>query len=747
MATLAEIGEALKRADAAGNVEDARRLAQAYATMKNAGSSTPATAADTPPTGAVPGSRAYADWAVQRARAGKELPKVEGSVPLSSKIEDELKSPGGKFNAAFTATVNSVPLIGSKMLEGAEALRAAIHGVPVEDVQRETRLTQEANPIATTMGNVTGTVAPFVLAATVPVVSTILGLDVGAPMAANMILGGASQKVISMADTAIRGGTDEPIINAGGIEISPSDLAAAGGVAGPLVGKGLGWAAKKGGEFIGDVGRGLQSAADPKAGAQNLMTKVARADVEAGNFMTPADEAAAALNGQPVINADRFGRGTQTLARVAANKDPIAAETLSETVQDRFLTQNARAADWVTRNTGAPTNVYAAREALGKSARIANDGNYRIAYNAPEAASIWNDEIADLMIAPSFRKAIDKATKTGLEDAALTGDVPVKNPFRFRKDGTYTLTTQPDGSLAVPSLKFWDYVQRNLRTEASKLARRGDADGARRVTQQRQALLSSLDEAVPTFKTARAGAAAAFGAEDALEAGQKFATAKLSDLPEAAANIAKFSAPEKRLFASGFASSLIDKIGRTGDTTNVINTVFDSPQAREQIRLALGARAAQELENFVRVEDIMHSTKRAVQSGSNTTQQQIAAGISAGSQRLGIGYGTGVGLSGGQMNPGNWNPAAWTAAALVAGGRVAAKVLGKNIDQKVMQEVAKALSSNDPAAIQRVIQNASRSSKTADAIKAIEHGVSTMVKGAGAGASAGMATAQPEMVN
>lgn len=93
MATLEQIEAALRKADAAGNVDDARRLAAAYREMQ---SQLPEPQAETlpsgqtaqPPSGLKPGTREYADWAAQNARAGNKLPQVGEHQTTESNILD-----------------------------------------------------------------------------------------------------------------------------------------------------------------------------------------------------------------------------------------------------------------------------------------------------------------------------------------------------------------------------------------------------------------------------------------------------------------------------------------------------------------------------------------------------------------------------------------------------------------------------------------------------------------------------------
>lgn len=96
-ATLQRIEAALRAADAAGNVDDARRLAAAYREMQSATSIGPIARPEPgsygnaiAPEGLKPGTREYADWAAQQARAGKKLPTVSEHQTTESSILDPL---------------------------------------------------------------------------------------------------------------------------------------------------------------------------------------------------------------------------------------------------------------------------------------------------------------------------------------------------------------------------------------------------------------------------------------------------------------------------------------------------------------------------------------------------------------------------------------------------------------------------------------------------------------------------------
>lgn len=193
MATLEQIGEALRRADAAGNVEDAKALAAAYRQMQ--------TAAGGPPAGAQPGSKAYADWAVSQARAGQKLPQV------SKVIEFEAPKPNGLMDKAFTAAgsfIEGVPVAGPTLIDLAKQGRAAYQGMSQEQVNAEFAAAKEANPLTSMAGNVTGAIASLAPFGATALGGKLLGMTGSLP--SRIALGGLSGGVISGADTAARGG-------------------------------------------------------------------------------------------------------------------------------------------------------------------------------------------------------------------------------------------------------------------------------------------------------------------------------------------------------------------------------------------------------------------------------------------------------------------------------------------------------------------------------------------------------------
>lgn len=224
MATLEQIAEALRRADAAGNADDARALAQAYRSMQGQGSREAA-----PPPDLKPGSKEYGIWARDQAVAGNKLPQVSAPQP-----EYDGPAPnsdiGSKLHAAAGSFLEGVPVAGPTLIDWAKQGRAAVQNMSPEEVNSEFDQAREANPISSGAGGVTGAVLPLLALSTIPGADRLLGAvgSTGARIGTGAVSGG----VISAADTAARGGDIKDVGLAGGIG------AAVGGAL-PLIGGGI----------------------------------------------------------------------------------------------------------------------------------------------------------------------------------------------------------------------------------------------------------------------------------------------------------------------------------------------------------------------------------------------------------------------------------------------------------------------------------------------------------------------------
>lgn len=692
-----------------------------------------------PPSGLRPGTQEYAQWAAEQARAGNQLPQVSRNpnsaeakyddalervrrTQFADMTDDQWKS----YSDSVLAPVNVTQQGGmSSTLGFGDEIAGVVAGFggaarqalgsegdsfarSFDDVQalEEARYNlgaEQNGPVgqAVEIAGSLATLAPARNAAGI-LASQVIGPTTQAARRAPGLVGTAINS--SLAGGLM--GAAEGFGRASGPIENRVEGAKAGGIAGATIGA----AVPIGTAGLGLTGRLAYNAAAPTVRAamdasgeavRRLGVAFGR-DAAAGNVMNRVDEAAARAAGLPLSNVDRGGETVRALARSVANQNPEARQTLTNLAQDRFRTQADRASNFVRRVMGGATDDVALQTRLENGARASNRPAYQSAYNEQAARAIWNPRIRQLMQSDIFRGAINAAESAGTDQAAIQGGKAVRNPFVFSQDGNITLRQMPDGSRALPSLEFWDIVQRNLRRVQKTAQRAGDDTLASTADQLRRALNTELDTAVPKFQKARAGAYEFFQAEDALEAGRN-AVRATDRVPEAKQAHSKMSAADKDAAAVGYASSLIDMVNKAQDRGNVIESLFSSPARRELNELFLGKARAQQIEAYVRVEMLADRLRGSL--GNSTTARQLV--------ELGIGGGAGFALSGDWMG-------ALSGAALTRGGRY----VGEKVDAKVMEELAKLLTSRDPKAIERAVQQASLSPAWMAAVRQLSDNIS-----------------------
>lgn len=544
-----------------------------------------------------------------------------------------------------------------------------------ENMQRQQEIDAydtENHPIARTAGQVAGAVALPVRAA--PAGATFL-----ARVGHSAAIGGGMGAAYGFGSGD--GGLEERVPRA----FRGLWTGALGGGAAPVALSGIG----KGAQAIGNKFGILRGAVAPEAEAARRVSSALSRDSAAGSQgLSRAELAAAQADGVPVVVGDMGGEATRALARSATNTSPEARDVLTRVVSDRFAGQSGRIADDVASLSPLGANATASLDQLKAAAQAANRPAYAKAY-AQGARGVWDADLAQLVRAPDLADAIRKASRTGANKAVADGFKPVANPFVIDEAGNAVLRTAKDGSQAIPTLQFWDHVKRNLDDTINAARRSGNGNAASDAIALKEMLVAKLDQAVPSYADARRGAASFFGAEDALEAGQKFVTAvgKNADFAKA---ISKMSEPEKKLFAEGFSSALSSRIRELSDRRDIIGAIFSSPASRERVRMALGLEGMAKLEARMRVESIMDSLRTAVKGNSTTVRQLAEAGMAGG-------------LAGGLA--GGWDPKTISMGALL--GAVARRGVIK-VDERVARNVGDMLASNDPKVIEKALSLAAR---------------------------------------
>lgn len=559
-----------------------------------------------------------------------------------------------------------------------------------ETVKREreaNKAAEERHAIASGAGQVAGILATLPLAGGASQAATLGGRALAAARQGAVYggLSGAGEGE-GAADTATKAASGTVL---GGL---------VGGVAAPAIevaGQGIRYLTKK-------VGNTIRGATDPEAEAARQYLTALEADRQADpNFisrMTPAE-----FHASPDARLMDLGGGAvRRLADVASMTSPKAQTMLKHEIDQRFEGQSGRFSDWFRSNFHYP-DAYGQQQALDQVAKTVNGPNYAKAYKEG-SKGVWSPELERLTGAPSLQEALFGAVKPLKDRGIVAGyKLPRQNPFvPGDKPGTIKLREINGGKATiVPELAFWDQAVRNLSGRIGELERSGNRTRMRDLVQLKNELTAELDRLVPSYKGARQGAAGFFGAENALEAGQKFVTSNAISLSEARAALAKMTPAERRLFQDGFVSDFVDKvINTTGDRRDILQKIANNPQARAKLELVLGREKYAEVEAKIRVEGIFDEVRKAVQGNSWTARRLYDMGLAGGA---------GLGAHGSYSTDPKEIATGALIAALASGG--------KKINTQVATKLAEMLISRDPAVVQKGFKAISGNSRIMDALR------------------------------
>lgn len=543
---------------------------------------------------------------------------------------------------------------------------------------------EEQNPIASTVGNVAGAIA-------LPVGGILNGATLGARAARGAGVGA----VFGGLSGAGEGVTPEDRMGraASGMAVG----GAIGGVAAPVV-EGV---VQGGRAALQPLITGFRGATNPQGeAARRVATAIRRdmqADPNATSRLTAGEFGASAQNGGPATIMDLGGETTRSLARSAANTSPEGRNALNGAINDRFEGQSGRVTDWLRSAFNYP-DAGAQSQAIQQVAKSVNKPAYAKAYQDGDRG-LWSPELERLTSSPDIVAAMRDAAIKG-KSRAVTDGFGGFNPGVKVENDILTFGKGPNGVPTYPNLQFWDYTKRALDDATNAAKRSGRNEEASVLTQLGQQLRGELDNLVPSYAAARSGAASFFKADNALEAGQNFVTARLANA-DARRALSKMTPQERKLFQDGFVSRYIETIAESGDRRSILNSIAQSPAARDRLNIALGPQRAAELEAGLRVEGIMDLARGAVQGNSTTARQLAELGFAGGAGSLGA-YGAY-----------NSDPQQMTYAA-VAGALLAGK---RGIDTRVARHVAEMLMSNDPQRLRQGIQLLARNGRFMDALR------------------------------
>lgn len=428
---------------------------------------------------------------------------------------------------------------------------------------------------------------------------------------------------------------------------------------------------------------------------------------------SPQDLSILSREGIPATAYDLSGGPkTRRLLEEAATKTEEArssAKDLQQLQAERSASSGIAVGETIDRIAGRPLSVGEEMAAVKKAIKDTNDPNYTAVMSIPENNSLMSISLQRIMESrPVFGKIIKDVNETW----ANSGRVP---PQILDARGRFSFSPQN-----MPPLEYLDQIYRKLRDETNKMYESGDTTDANGLKSARDAFRNELDklaaklpDGTSSYKMIRDEASDVFGAKDALEAGYNYLSVsnglKASEITNA---LRSYSPDQLQRFRDGVLSRIKEEALKPSGASSGFNklvTYFDgsNPTVSEKLFDALGEDNYFRLSNQVNVQNIVNKAK-----AFNVSDEAISGG------KGGIGASTAALFGAGGayalenipafsqlLNPANLTPAT-VGAGLVAGtlgaGAGLYKIAGmfhNKFERAVATQIARALSSQDPAAI------------------------------------------------
>ncbi|MGN6772619.1 MAG: hypothetical protein ACTHJQ_22635 [Rhizobiaceae bacterium] len=599
-----------------------------------------------------------------------------------SKVPDSQKShpsDGGimdKIGAFASSALEGLPVVGPSFRNVTEDL-AALAVKPFSDQSlsdirqgmhaADTRV-QAENPITSKTGGVTGAVMgtiPMVLAA-----PEAFGAG-SAPLWARSILSGMTGAGVGGTDAAVRSGLD-PNATANGI----------------MYGGGLGLVAPGVGSALGAGTRALANRFLPQAGsaAERMFARAATAD-----NATDMGPRLSAL-GPDAMPMD-LGPNLQRQAGALAATPGEAQATIRDAIANRQAAASGRVTQAADTALGSPADTTALADDIIAKRSAAAAPLYQAAYakNMP-----WTPRLKSLLERPAMRKALSQAQTLAANDANAA---PRQFFAKMSNSERPTGILDPSGNpvmtqntnvqfVRTPNVEELDLTKRALDDMISTAQRQGNNNEARIYTQLKNQLTDMIDKSVPEYAQARAAFSGPSAVLDAMDEGGSVFKNTMTPT-QLRMRLMQMNPTEKDAFSQGARAQIADIMGTARNDALSARNLFMKGYNREKLELLVGKDQARQMLNSLDAETAFTKTRDIVTGNSETAartkaQEEIAPKRQPGFIREAL-----------NLRFGN------------AAADLGDKVIGTATDaaaQARNAELARLLTSNDPAAVGRKIQ-------------------------------------------
>lgn len=648
MATIEQLGVALKNADAAGDVNAARALAQALKQMRgqqqdqiDPNQANAELSALTQQAGA--GQAANLDQTDNRIRANMEATKIDSmrGTGMANDASAGLLN-GGTFGLAdelYSTTLGA----GSRMFrDGVGYSEAVQREQMLADALKRNR--QERHPKTDLVTNIIGGLGSG-------------GGAIGTGISGGIKTGAAYGGLYGFGET--EGGIKDRLSGAAGGAASGALI----GGAIPIVARGVKAAAKP-------VTDAISARLNPeKFAMQKLSERIA------GNGQSAASIANKMAQNPGSSLADVGGKSAKTLLRTATNIPGPAKDRVTTQLNVRQFGQGDRIKSVISQTFANPDAYLTVKDDIAAAASKAAKPLYERAYSQPVH---YSESLQGILETNAGKQALAKA-----EQLASNEQVPFKQVFvNVANDGLSATAKR------VPDMRGWDYVKRAMddmiSAQTDTITGKVTNEG-RILVGLKNKMLSELDAVNPAYAQARKVWSGGAQLDDALEVGRKALTMSPEGLRR---QLAGMNPTQREAARVGAADALRAEIDRAGWTNNSAMRIIGGRQRMQNLETLFESKAKfAEARKAIFAELRKRATYDAVK-GNSTTAAQLADMADAGGMQEVAQFGKNA-ATGGVVNA----TLSWVGSRL--------KMLG-GLTPKVADEISKTLMATDPNTVRGI---------------------------------------------
>jgi hypothetical protein len=549
MADLEQMKRALVNADAAGDVEAARTLAQAIRSQMGA-----------------PAPRADAQTANPR-----------GMNTLLQGMTFGLADEAAGAGAAAGRFLRSVTRDGKGLREAASDAGDAYNRTTGRERASVEQFKQD-NPVLGTAMEIGG---GFLGAA--PAMAANAGVNVARGIEPLTTAGAAMQSARAGATGGALAGFGS---GEGGLENRLEGAALGGALGGtiggavPLVATGVG---RVGGRVLDAVGL-----RNPQTGGDRQLLRAFERDQAGGG---PGIEQVygrtmsnVGQDARPEFLADMGGENVRRLAAMTTQTPGAARQTAQAAIGERTAGQADRISDDVMRLLSPNSDWHATVDALQKS----RAASAQPLYEAAMSRNAWSPRVDDFINDPIAKQGLARGFQIQRLESVARGE-----PFDPKQLGV-TFRELPNGELGDPvlvgrpNMRALDMVKAGLDdilegyrdgvTGKLRLDRTGKA-----IDEFRRSYIGTLDDLNPDYKAARQAWAGPSQAMDALAKGRNV----FRPDDEITAQMVKgMSGADKEMFLAGVSRAIRDRVENSADGRNAVATFFNKQSFRDKLKAA-----------------------------------------------------------------------------------------------------------------------------------------------------------------